>query len=111
LAGCARDEPRQPTSLVVLATFSQQQAIPGFDDAVYVVDDAAELDRLAELLRAHGIDGDVVIRLDCDGSRTTTIVWTDPDAEAHDLVVDSCSDDPLRSDVEALVALWRERGG
>lgn len=111
LMGCSQEPAATPPEDVRVVTFSQQQAIPDFDDAVYQVDDPAERERLRDLLHRHEVFDDVELRSDCDGSRITTVVWSDEHAVSHWLVVDSCLDDALSVEVTDLVDQWHARGG
>lgn len=96
------------TVLLESATYSQSQAIEGFDGSTYVVTEAEPLAELADVLA--DVDDDVTMVDGCAGGRTTTLDVERVDGVDFTVVVDTCDDDPFAQDVDDLVTRWRHDG-
>ncbi|MCH1882260.1 hypothetical protein [Agrococcus sp. ARC_14] len=110
---CAALHPRcsvTPVADISRAEASQAQAIPDFDTATYVIEDAAELDRLEILLTDAGILGDYRSSGDaCPGSITTDIAYVSAGA-THTLEIRTCEPTEFDEAVTDLASEWRTSG-
>ncbi|GAA2171546.1 hypothetical protein GCM10009846_05720 [Agrococcus versicolor] len=91
------------------ATFWQSQAVPGFDGGTYVVTDPAAMHDLDDVLGTR-VTGDAVVTGECDGGRTTELTVDTARLGTITVVVDTCTDEALASDVDDLVAQWHADG-
>lgn len=120
LAGCASPAP-SPTGFanadIVALTFSQDQAILGFDNSEHTQDDPQQVARFVQLLDASGVvwsEGvpDDLRGIPCPGSITThiTAVYAETDVVVGPVDVGGCSDIAFVDEVTALFSEWRTSG-
>jgi hypothetical protein len=99
---------------IVALTFSQEQAIPDFDNSEHTQDDPQQVARFVQLLDASGVvwsEGipDALAAAPCPGSITTRITahYRGTDVVVGPVDVGGCSDIAFVGDVTALFAEWR----
>lgn len=103
LPACSQAYVLEIASVVV----SQQQAVPDFDGARYLVEDADELDRLEAILNpTHPVE----TAEGCPGGRTTVLEVVPAVGDPFELTTDTCTGDATAEEIDALVQEWRESG-
>jgi len=117
LSGCGplpwTPEARQHNEWIATLTFSQSQAVPGFDDAEYVIDGGQGVVDFIALLEKHGVRASTYSGPDtsgCTGGLSTQLEIAFHGAGPRELTIDSCGldDDTFEAEANAFFAMWRE---
>jgi hypothetical protein len=99
--------------LMYRVDFSQYQAVPGFDDAQYRIDEGPELEAFQKLLRDHDVEPWTLSPVEddgCTGGMSTTLKIYYYGAGITDLIVDGCGAEAgsFEADLNDLFAAFRE---
>lgn len=104
-----------PNSDITAVTFSQSQAIEGFDTREYTQEAPQQIARFVELLDADGVVWSAGVDPElagepCPGAITTeiTAAYAGTDLVVGPVVIGGCSDVSFADDLTALFAEWRE---
>ena len=93
---------------ITSAHWEQHQAIEGFDSEPGDTTDAAELDRLAEIIESADLQGqDQTLGEDCPGGRSTQLSYVTDTSNEHSIDVGGCDRGEAGDAIDALVTEWR----
>lgn len=107
LAGCGSGGDEGPVT-IVSAHWEQHQAIPDFDSTPGETTDPAELDRLAEIIETHGLQGeDARFGEECDGGRSTELTYVTDTGDEHAIEIEGCDKGDAGAAIDDLVSEWR----
>ena len=112
LAGCT-PTPASTTEVTSL-TFHQYQAIEDYDDAEYVQDDPAEIERFVALLDEYDVvPGETVTAAQdyCDGGLSTTVEVGYEDGASAEMFIAACGEpqyDEFNSKATELFSEWHQ---
>lgn len=106
VAGCSGGGADGPVE-IVSATWSQSQAIEGFDSTPGETTDTADLDELEEIIETYDLQGDVRLGEQCDGGRTTDLSYLTEGGDEFHIRVEGCDEGDAGSAIDDLVSEWR----
>jgi hypothetical protein len=97
------------TGLVIeSAHWWQFQAIEHFDSEPGEATAPAQLERLAEIIEAHDLLGDVTLGEICEGGRSTTVDYVTDDGDDFTIRLEGCGGGAAADAIDDLVSEWRE---
>lgn len=107
-AGCDAGGGAETDVEIVSATWQQNKAIPDFDSTPGETTDAAELDRLEEILETYDLAGrDVEDGDGCPGSLVTHLEYVTDTGEAYTIIAGGCDVSDAGEAIGILVSGWR----
>jgi hypothetical protein len=116
LTGCTplpwTPEARQNSEWISALTFSQSQAVPGFDTSEYFLE-GADVDGFIDLLTAHGIHAGTYVGPDtsgCTGGLSADVTMEFHGAGPRTVTIDACglADASFEVEANAFLTAWRE---
>lgn len=107
------DVPAPGPLVIDHALFSQTQAVEGFDDQTYLVDDPTALAQLEDLLLTYQVDGDYESAdgTAAPGGRTTLLTAVTDSGETITIQITAGGDmSPFDEAIHELVSEWHDSG-